>query len=151
MCASCHHPVHPSGLTSLCYPNEDAAHARIQKILPEGSNFDKIFLVDEGKKDQNTNISRPSSNRQRMVFLWRADEGPTLNVGLVALLILRGSGPVLLRNPIFCDFRGVMTSCPPLDPPMLWSLLTYLAYGRYFDQTKYTARTICPQKLQCLL
>ena len=37
------------------------------------------FLVDEGRKDRNTSISGPSSARQR------ADDGPTLNDGLVAL------------------------------------------------------------------
>ena len=41
-----------------------------------------------------------------MVFGWRADDGPTLNAGFVALWFFRGSGPVLLRNPIFCDFSG---------------------------------------------
>ena len=33
------------------------AHARIQKVLSEGSNFDNVFLVDEGREDQNTTIS----------------------------------------------------------------------------------------------
>ena len=37
----------------------------------------------------------------------RADNGPTLNAGLLALWFFRGSGPVLLRNPacIFVTFR----------------------------------------------
>ena len=53
-----------------------------------------------------------------MVFRWRADDGPILNAGL-----FWGSGPVLLRNLIFCDFSegggvGVMTPCPPLDTRM---------------------------------
>ena len=53
-----------------------------------------------------------------MTFRWRADDGPTLNAGLVAA-IFRGSGSVLLENPIFCDFSG--GSGPPalpLDPHM---------------------------------
>ena len=33
-----------------------------------------------------------------MVFRWRADDGPTLNSGLVALWFSRGSEPVLLRK-----------------------------------------------------
>ena len=37
-----------------------------------------IFLVDEGWEDLNATISGPLSARQR------ADDGPTLNVGLVA-------------------------------------------------------------------
>ena len=34
----------------------------------------------------------------QMAFRWRADNGPTLNAGLVVLRFSRGSGPVLLRN-----------------------------------------------------
>ena len=37
----------------------------------------------------------------QVAFRWRVDDGPTLNAGLVALLFVRGSGPVLLGNPIF--------------------------------------------------
>ena len=48
-----------------------------------------IFLVDEGREDQNTTIGGTSSARQRNVFSWRADNGSTLNAGLVA-----------------CDFSG---------------------------------------------
>ena len=49
-----------------------------------------LFLeVDKGIEDRNTAINRPSSARQRnaisMAFRWRADDGPTLNAGLVAL------------------------------------------------------------------
>ena len=62
-------------------------HAQIQKVLSEGSNFD-IFLITEGRKDPNT-ISGPSTAHQRnaieMALRWRADDGPTLNAGLVAL------------------------------------------------------------------
>ena len=49
-----------------------------------------------------------------MAFRRRADDGPTLNAGLVALCFLWGSGPVLLRNPIFCDFSGGKGSGPPV-------------------------------------
>ena len=49
-----------------------------------------------------------------MAFRWRADDGPNL-----VLWFFRGSGPVLVRHPIFCYFLGgVRTPCPPLDPPM---------------------------------
>ena len=48
-----------------------------------------FFLVDEGREDQNTTLGGPSSARQRNAFRWRADNGPTLNAGLVA-----------------CDFSG---------------------------------------------
>ena len=57
-----------------------------------------------------------------MAFRWRADGVPTLNAGLVTLWFYRGSGPVLIRNPIFCDFSGGEgESGPPvpaLDPHM---------------------------------
>ena len=53
-----------------------------------------VLLVDEGREDLNITINEPSSARQRnaswrvdygsMAFRWRADDGPTLNAGLVA-------------------------------------------------------------------
>ena len=51
------------------------------------------------------------------------NDGPTLNAGLVALWIFRESGPVLLRNPSFCDFfrgerGGPDPYAPSLDPQM---------------------------------
>ena len=66
-----------------------------RKFCQKGSNFDKGFFLflffkyDEGSRDPNTTISGPSTARQRnaiyMAFRWRADDGPTLNAGLVAL------------------------------------------------------------------
>ena len=54
---------------------------RVQLLQP--------VLVDEGRTDPNTTISGQSSPRQqnaiKMAFRWRADDGPTLNSGLVAL------------------------------------------------------------------
>ena len=48
-----------------------------------------VFLVDEGRQDPNTTISGPSLARQRnaikMAIRWRTYDGPTLNVGLLAL------------------------------------------------------------------
>ena len=38
-----------------------------------GPKFDNVFLVDEGREDPNTTL------------IWPADDGPTLNAGLVAL------------------------------------------------------------------
>ena len=56
-----------------------------------------------------------------MAFRWLAVDGPTLNDGLVALYLFRGSRPVLLRNTVFCDFKGVRESGAPvsLDPRMM--------------------------------
>ena len=67
-----------------------------------------FFLVNEGRKDP--------AGHHRPAFCWRADDGPTLNSGLVALGFFRDSGPVLLRNPKFLRFfRGVRNPFPPLD------------------------------------
>ena len=64
-------------------------HARIQKGLSDGgSKLKTFFLVDKGIEDPNTAINGPSSACQRntieMAFRWWANDGPTLNVGLVA-------------------------------------------------------------------
>ena len=49
-----------------------------------------------------------------MAFRWRADDGSTLNAGLVAVWFFRASGPVLLRYPIFVVFfqRGLGPPVP---------------------------------------
>ena len=53
-----------------------------------------------------------------MTFRWRADDGPTLNAGLVAFRIFRGSGPVLLRKPTsFFQDGGGGVSGPPAPFP----------------------------------
>ena len=50
--------------------------------------FCGFFLVDEGIEEPSTAINGPSSACQRnaisMAIRWRADDGPTLNVGLGA-------------------------------------------------------------------
>ena len=58
-----------------------------------------------------------------MAFRWRTGGGPTLNACLQSLRFYRGSGPILLRNPIFfLFFRGggpdPLPPPPPLDPHM---------------------------------
>ena len=66
---------------------------RIQKVLSGGggSNFDvfALYFCDEGKEDPDTTKSRPLFSRQqnaiKMAFHRRADDGPTLNAGLVAI------------------------------------------------------------------
>ena len=66
-----------------------------------------FLVVERGERiHPNSTKSWPSSAHHRnaiqMVFPWRADGGPTLNVGFVALRFFMGSGPVhvLIRNPI---------------------------------------------------
>ena len=59
-----------------------------RKFCQRGSNFENVFFY-EGIEDPNTTISGPLLARQRnaisMAFRWRADDGPTLNAGLVTL------------------------------------------------------------------
>ena len=51
--------------------------------------FVVFFLVDGCIQDPDTTLIGPSSapqqNAIKMAFRWRADDGPTLNAGLVAL------------------------------------------------------------------
>ena len=44
---------------------------------------------------------QPCADPESYVRGWRADNGLTLNAGLVALRFFGRSGPVLLRNPNF--------------------------------------------------
>ena len=57
-----------------------------RKFFSEGSDFDNVLLVDEGREDLNTTISGPMFSQ--------VHGGPILNAGLVALWCYRGSGPV---------------------------------------------------------
>ena len=59
-----------------------------------------------------------------MAFRWQGDHGPTMNAGLVALYLVWGSGPVLLRNPVFFLFL-VGGGGSPLDPRMSLSTLEH--------------------------
>ena len=60
-----------------------------REFCQRGSKFDIVFLVNKGIENPNITINGPSSARQRnaikMAFRWRADDGTTLNAGLVAL------------------------------------------------------------------
>ena len=95
----------------------DQDHAGIQKVLSEWVQLWQsfFFLVDKERKTPNTTISGSSSARQRYSIKWRANDGPILNVGLVALWIL-GDLDQYCWNPMFlCFLRG----CPdPLSPPL---------------------------------
>ena len=75
-----------------------------------------VFFSLRGK-DSNTTISGPSMAKHCM---------------LCSFVILRGSGPVLLRNPIFCNFPGggsgsPVLPLPHLDPRMLVVFVTKIA------------------------
>ena len=58
-----------------------------------------------------------------MAFPWQADDGPTLNAGLLALWFSRGTGPVLLGKPIallFCRGLGSDSHFSTLHPHLFW-------------------------------
>ena len=71
-------------------------HARIQKVLSEGSNFDNVFFfaVDEGREDPSTTIIGPSSTCQRKAIKWRFPGVPMM----VNIKCWLGSF-VILRDP----------------------------------------------------
>ena len=61
-----------------------------RKFCQRGSNSDNVFiLVNEGRVDPKYHLKRailgPPAKRHLMAFRWRADDGPTLNSGMVAL------------------------------------------------------------------
>ena len=76
-----------------------------------------------------------------MAFRWRADDSPTLNAGLVAV-IFRRSGPELLRNSIiiviFRGGGGVRTPFPPSG-----SAHGLLHKEQYERGLNYLLRLIC--------
>ena len=60
-----------------------------RKFCQRESKFDGFFLIDGGDRGSkyrfNWAIIGPPANAFEMAFRWRADDGPTLNAGLVAL------------------------------------------------------------------
>ena len=88
----------------------DALHARIQKVLREGVQLWQCVFSwweERGSKYHNTaNIGPPAKRHLNGVSLacwwW-----PNIESWFSSLVIFRGSGPVLLWNPIFLwFFRG---------------------------------------------
>ena len=98
-------PTVNAGLVALWfYRGSVAKKPNIFVIFQGGSNFDYVFLLDdEGREDPNTTIG-PPAKRHLMAFPWRADSGPTVNTGLVALWFYRGS--VAKKPYIFVIFQG---------------------------------------------
>ena len=71
------------------------------------TGFFWVFLADDGREDPSITISGPSSACQRNAiksFRWRADNGPTLNAGLVALGFSGDLDLYCLKTLYFCDF-----------------------------------------------
>ena len=52
-----------------------------------------------------------------MAFRWRADDGPTLNAGLVAVIFAGDPDLHCLKTLYFCDFSGEGGGPDPLPPP----------------------------------
>ena len=79
---------------------------------------------------------------------WRADDGPTLNTGLVALWIFRGSVPVLLKYPIcYWFFRGSWSPAPPPPPPMDPRMSTTSDLKRSHRWTRLWCTKYCTRRL----
>ena len=83
---------------------------RSRKFCQRGSNFE-IFFFPQGREDPNKYhykwaiIDPPAKRHLTGVSLagpWR----PNIVCWIGSFVILRGSWPVLLRNPIFCNFPG---------------------------------------------
>ena len=75
--------------------------ANPERFFREGPALTIFFfcLVYEGREDPNTTLSGPSSARQQR---W-----PNIECWCGSLVITRGSGQVLHRNPIiFCHYSG---------------------------------------------
>ena len=91
-----------------------------------------------------------------MAFRWRADNGWTLNTGLVNLWFFRGSGPELQRNPIFLIFPGsahdVMQQensyMSTYGPPFSHSCITTIRYLTKLFSSKLTS-TLCIPTFMC--
>ena len=91
-----------------------------ESFVTGGPTWMIFFLVDEGREDPSTTISRPSLACQRNTINWHFS-GPTLNAGLVAV-IFQELRSCIARNPyIFVIFQrgGSRPPVPlPLDPHM---------------------------------
>ena len=111
--------INPSWLHTLCTSVNFGKrsvrnhHVRIKTVLSEGSNFDNIFCWwgEEGSKYHFKPAIIGLSAKRHL------NDGPTLNSGMLALWFLRGSRPVLKRNPIFfVNFKGGPDPLPPPPP-----------------------------------
>ena len=90
------------------YPQKVSESMRgSRKFCQRGSNSDNFFFfffswwgVGGSKYHYNRAIISPPAKRhhQPASKKWRADDGPTLNAGSVALWYFRGSGPELLKK-----------------------------------------------------
>ena len=81
-----------------------------RKFCHKGSDFDNIFFI--GSKYHYKSAINHLNGVSLACRWW-----PNIECWLESFMIYRGSAPVLLRNPIFCDFSGgVWTPCPQSPP-----------------------------------
>ena len=71
-----------------------------------------VGLVDGEREDPNTTINRPSTANQEIAI--------NIEWWFGSFVIFRGSGPVLLRNPIFVIFQRDCGGSGPPVPTTLW-------------------------------
>ena len=77
------------------------------------------MVWDRGSKYRfNWAIIGPTVKRLRNGVSLAGRWWPNIECWLGSFVVFRGSGPVLQRNPIFCDFKGGPGPLPP--PPPLW-------------------------------
>ena len=88
-------------------------------VFQRGSNFNYVFSWYHYKRAIIVPLAKRHLNCVSLAGRWPITEC------LVALWFYRGSRPILLRNPIFCDFSG---GPDPLSPLWIrtWVLDPYL-------------------------
>ena len=104
-------------------------HARIQKVLSDGSKFDNfIFFLVGSPNTAKKAIIGPSAKRHLNGVSLVGDDGPNVECWLGSFVIFQGIR-TSIANLYFCDFsEGVRTPCPPpLDLHMMAS------YRHWYD------------------
>ena len=96
----------------------DVYHAQIQIVVSEGVQLWKhnFFFMWGGriKTPPSAGHHRPAAKRHLNGVSLACRRWPYIECWLSSFVILRGSGPVLLRNPIFFIFQGGPDPLSPL-------------------------------------
>ena len=112
---------------TLTLMTDSYMHVRIQKVLSEGDQLWQHFFNWWGEGGSKYHYKRaiigPPAKRHLNGVSLACRWWPNIECWLEWFVIFRGSGPILLRNPLFWwIFRGggVRTPCSrPLDPRMI--------------------------------
>ena len=107
------------------YVISSSSHARIQKVLPEGSNFEGflgVCLVVERREDPNTTICGPTSARQRNAIKWRFACVPLVaqHCWLGSLVLFQEIRTTIAMKPyipVILQGGGDLDHLPPPPPP----------------------------------